>query len=241
MSIYGSGLQKERVINNNTVTFTNEEASLLQLSALRGYMMLDEADDMLETLEEGANIDYTKAFTSAKKEIKTGIKDVKSLIKAKEYTKAKSKCKELHKVTSDLIKKIDSIDSSVGSAVLGYIAQSYLTLGEVLLPVGIIMTGTGLNYAGVISSIHNGSSLTNIIKIFGGAGISTVGYVWALIKEIIIFIKDIITLINEIKDKGANANTLNLFRNKLIRYAKDYDKIITKLEDTIEKKSKEDK
>lgn len=230
MSIYGSISSKSMVEES----ITNEEFGRYFSEAVMDLFMEDCFEESAEIIEEGANIDITKAFDSSKKQFKEKIKAAKGYIKAKEYGKAKTALKEAKSITKDLQKTITEIDSTAGSAIFGYFAHGFLIMAETLIPCSISFVGGTVGSYGLVTN--------NIAALSTGALIAKLGQLGTTVQSIVILVKGIITLIDRIKaGKEDAADYLNLYKNAFLRYTRDLDKNVDKLIKEVEKKEKEDK
>ena len=229
MSIYGS-------ISNNVVeeSITDEEFGRYFSEAVMDLFVEDCFEESAEIIEEGANIDITKAFNSSKKQFKEKIKVAKGYIKAKEYGKAKTALKEAKSVTKDLQKTITSIESTTGSAIFGLFANGLLYMFEQLIPFAVTYAGGTMADYGIVTG-----KITTLTK---GMLVAKLGQIGMLVNSIVIAVKNLITLIDRIKEgKEKEADYYNFYKNSFMRYSKDLEKIVDKLIKEVEKKEKEDK
>ena len=240
MSIYGKPFGEKATLES-VESISVEEALELQSQIIESLIHVNESDeeDVID-IQEGANIDYREAFNKAKKEYKAQAKECKKYIKSKDYSKAKSCTKKMKSAIDDCEKVIKSVDSSTGSAIFGYFASGLLEFAEMLFPLGLIGAGTTSSALAFKSLMSDNLGKAVILGKIGGTAIGA-GYIVAFVQSISIIVKTIQVFINDLKE-GENAkNSLNLYRNTLLRYIKDMKKNIDKLNEIIDRREKADK
>lgn len=237
MSLYGGSLRSysmggDKYSPEPIVEFT--ESELLEIANLvcEGYEN-SEDNTSEEPITEGANIEYTKAFMASKKKFKECVKSCKKNIKAKDFKAAKSNVKDAKVVVKELEKTIKSTDSTVGSAVFGYFASGYINMFQILIPLGVTGLGGGVTVAG--AALQKGALAAL------GLATQTIGIITTYVKAIIVIIKDITQFCKDIDEKTSAANTLNLYRNKVLQFTADMSKSLDKLEKVIDAREKEGK
>lgn len=240
MSIYGKPFG-EKVTLESVESISVEEALELQSQIIESLLNINESDDEdVIDIQEGANIDYREAFNKAKKEYKAQAKECKKSIKSKDYSKAKSCTKKMKSAIDDCEKVIKSVDSSTGSAIFGYFAGGLLEFAEMLFPLGLLGAGTTSSALAFKSLMSDNLGKAAILGKIGGTAIGA-GYVVAFVQSISIIVKTIQVFINDLKEGENTKNSLNLYRNTLLRYIKDMKKNIDKLNEIIDRKEKADK
>ena len=255
MGVYSGHILVENAIPEREITL--EEVLEIQESALSIMSELclneeDEEDDgEFEELMEGANLDYSKAFKDGKKKYSESIRAAKKALKAKDYKKAKSEIKEAQKALDGIEKTLKEVDSTVGSAVLGWLAAALLTMIEMIIPLGYITIGKNIAIKG--ASDLSSMSLTSLIagtkevqkaaSATGfGLGMYLGGIVTGIIQGVILSIRDIKQFIADNKDPDlSKPQVLNYYRNKLCSYIKNMRKHLDKLSVAIERKEKAEK
>lgn len=228
MSIYGT-LRESSTTPLNDFELTLESYAELQQSIIESYDFFYESE-FVDSLNEGANIEYHKAFSQCFKEFKQSMKTVKAYMKSKDYKNAKKELNNARKATKRLEDTLKNVKSNAGSAVFGYFAGGLVSSFQLLIP---------SLFAGVGSSISMSSLATSgtVSKVLSGIGIATVNVsaIVAYVKEIIITVKDIKQFIEDLDDPDANtADKLNYYRNKIMQFTKDMNKKIDKFEKNID-------
>ena len=168
---------------DNTQDLINGFAAVYAVAeATDNYGLLDTYADMVEescveSLNEGANAEYTKIFKEKFKTIKECTKGSRKAFKAGDYKQAKEYCKNGIKACDELQKEFDKVDDTVLTAILGYIINYFV------------------------------STLPMLIPLVGQIVVPTAGTVQGIMAQIKIF--------KDWKEKGFNAKTANVYRNKL--------------------------
>lgn len=241
MSIYGC--QYNDTINENGATMTLQEYVNMQNTIIEVLSESTDIDDLFTEnfdygyLNEGANIEYTKAFKEGKKAYRDNMKLAKKALKDGNYSECSQYLKKADKAVTEIEKVIRSVDSTVGSAVFGLFANGLCNTFEMLLPNLLYSVGSNIAANSAIKmtmSAFQGEISKSAMagSVLGGVAASA-GAIWALIKGVTIAIKDIKQLITEIKSDDNLNNNLNFYRNKLLRYCKDLHTNINKFESKI--------
>lgn len=239
MSIFGSTYQASYLSEDAVERFSLSEDQFIDLQD-RIIQCMNEADEyslMMEDADfvnEGANIEYTKAFKEGVTEFKKAVSACKKANKAGDKTEAKAQIKKMKSAVDKMEKTIKSTDSTVGSAVFGYFANSLVICVQMLIPSIGFFFGQTITGAGLKSLITSGGT-GSIVKSVLGATLSTVSGIVAFIKSIIILVKTIIQFIDDIKAGEKTENVINLYRNKLLQFIKDFRKKIDKMEQLVNK------
>lgn len=253
MSVYGN-FAKNFVNSGGSrggaIFESSEEFNTLVIeSIMSSYINESEDDDSIfidDIVEEGANLDYRAAFKSGRKKYKEAFKKAKKAYKSGNISDAKKYIKEADRALADIEKILKKVDSTVGSAIFGFFAYGLLNMAEMIVPYSLMVTGMGVSSAGVNKIFSAGAAadidsaaktISNGLKTAGAGGvISSVGSVAGFVQAIIITVRMLIQLVNDIKDdKTSTEQALNLYRNKLITYTKDMRKHLSKLENKIGK------
>ena len=202
MSIYGSFRTTVKpVVEEETVpSFSLGEMVDLQNSLLESLLLLSEnsvyMESDIESLEEGANLEYREAFKAAKKEYKEESKKCKSYMKAKDWSSAKTCTKKMRAALDKAEKEIKSIDSTVGSAILGYFAAGLLDFTKIIIPYAGLIVGVSILGVGILRHIETNAAQYGsdmITKSILGAGISV-----SIASQIILYFQNISIIIKEI-------------------------------------------
>ena len=201
---------------------------------------MNEADEyslMIEDTDfvnEGANIEYTKAFKEGVIEFKKAVSACKKANKAGDKTEAKAQIKKMKSAVDKMEKTIKSTDSTVGSAIFGYFANNLVVCIQMLIPSIGAFFGQTITGAGLKSLITSGGTGSVVKTVLGGA-LSTVSGIVAFVKSVIIIVKTIIQFVDDIKAGEKTENIINLYRNKLLQFIKDFRKQIDKMEQLVNK------
>lgn len=242
MSIYGSTYQASYLSENAVERFSLSEDQFIDLQD-RIIQCMNEADEyslMMEDADfvnEGANIEYTKAFKEGVTEFKKAVSACKKANKAGDKTEAKAQIKKMKSAVDKMEKTIKSTDSTVGSAVFGYFANSLVICVQMLIPSIGAFFGQTITASGLKTLITTGTSggVGSIAKTFLGSALSSFSGVLGFVKSIIILVKTIIQFIDDIKAGEKTENIINLYRNKLLQFVKDFRKKIDKMEQLVNK------
>lgn len=244
MGLYGNQFLFENTISDS---LTLGEFIDLNMSINESLCRLVESYDIEdnEVVEEGANIEAGKAYKEAVKEYKGYAKELKKLIKEEKYSDAKKNLSKMKICVDKVEKEIKDQDYTTGSAVFGYFAAGLLDMVEIFIPSFIYGFGRGLAINGAQLTMNNlltgnseGIKVATGMAIGGGVTAAIAGSI-TFIKSVIILIKYIKQIIEDIKDKDTNTTeAINLYRNKLLTYVKDLKKKIDQYEKLIDKKSK---
>ena len=219
MSIYG-----DSIFESADIELTSKEVDIIKAA-------LNESSE--DILQEGANIEITKAFMTHKKACKKEMRAAKKSIydrdEALEHlANAKKEIRALKKVIKDT-------DSSVGSSIFGFFANALIDICDIMLPVSIAKFGENITAKSIASGILN-SAVGDSIKgdiVKGTAGILVQKWGWNLtyIKGLIVLIREIVGTIIAIKDdKRSGIDKANMYKNKIITYVMDIEENITKTE-----------
>ena len=239
MSIYGSEYQASYLSEAAIERFSLSEDQFVDLQ-YRIIQCMNEADEyslMMEDTDfvnEGANIEYTKAFKEGVTEFKKAVSACKKANKAGDKAEAKAQIKKMKSAVDKMEKTIKSTDSTVGSAVFGFFANHLVGCVQLLIPSIGAFFGQTITRAGLKSVITSGGT-GSIAKAVLGSALNTVSGFVALIKSIIILVKTIIQFIDDIKAGEKAENVFNLYRNKLLQFVKDFRKKIDKMEQLVNK------
>lgn len=194
------------------------------------YEALDEALNLIEVIEEGANMELTKKMSSTTKEYKAACKAAKEAVKQHDFKTAKSKVNVALKAAEDLKKYADDMKAEKNSAFVGFFLGSLYGCCQCIVPIAICTVGAiGI----VISSKMNNAQLYRACDaVAGGAAIAT------SVKELIDYFNDVKQQReNERNDKGSN-DTYNYYRIKVQGYASKLIENTKKLNNLIEKTEK---
>ena len=219
MSIYG-----DSIFESADIELISKEVDIIKAA-------LNESSE--DILQEGANIEITKAFMTHKKACKKEMRAAKKSIydrdEALEHlANAKKEIRALKKVIKDT-------DSSVGSSIFGFFANALIDICDIMLPVSIAKFGENITAKSIASGILN-SAVGDSIKgdiVKGTAGILVQKWGWNLsyIKGLIVLIREIAGTIIAIKDdKRSGIDKANMYKNKIITYVMDIEENITKTE-----------
>ena len=224
-----------KAFNESVLNFSEQE--IKDYSEIMAESMLvytESFEEDTEVLEEGANLDYRAAYKKATREFKDATKACKKAVKNKDKAEAKKQITKMNKALDDCEKTIKGIDSSVGSAVLGYFAGGLLHCFEMFLPSMIygFSMSAGITLSGIGQVTGNIKLLTAALAPLGVANVS--GIV-VIVKNIIALVKSIKQFIDDLKDNTDTASALNLYRNKLLTYISDFRKSVNKYEKLVEK------
>ena len=256
MGIYGSYAKKLMEAKQQEAVAENISNEELQNAIFECYSsaidILSEADQE-EIIEEGANVEMTKAWLGSKKEVKEYLKNYKKFLKAKEYKKASSELDKVTKILEKAKKDIKSVDQNAGTAAIGFFADFLVIVLEMFVPLSIEGIGLGVVISGAKGAskavdaaamaggiFDDKEMLKQATKIYGGALATTVGSIWSIIKAVSLIIKEVKTWIKEFKSDGEKleAKHFNAYRNTLIRYMDSSIKKIDELKRDIPKLEK---
>ena len=255
--IYG----RKCLLEGNLNSLEESTVSIYDLADILESMTILENDDIMneEYLEEGANIEYTKAFSKNSKLYKQSAKAAKKYIKEKKYKDAKSELSKMKKACNDIEKIIKETDSTVGSAVFGFFANELVILAKSIIPISLTTIGGGINTAftmkklkelskaaeaaskGLEFTVNTSIKFSDIFIPSLGVTFTWAGTVLNLVNSIILIVKDICQIIKGIKENDKAENIANLYRGKLLIAVKDMRKKIDDLDKVIDKAEKEDK
>lgn len=254
MAIYGSYAKQLMESQQNLITkMTDEELQNVIFECYSNTINVFTEADQEEIVEEGANVEMTKAWLGSKKEVKEYLKNYKKLLKAKEYKKASSELDKVTKILEKAKKDIKSIDQNAGTAAIGFFADFLVIVLEMFVPLSIEGIGLGVAISGAKGAgkvvdvtakagglIDDKEMIKQAAKIYGGALASTIGTVWTVIKGVSLTIKEVKTWIKEFKSDGEKleAKHFNAYRNTLIRYMDSSIKKIDELKRDIPKLEK---
>lgn len=225
-----------KFLNETVLKITEQDAKdYSEIMSEAVVVYIESFDETEEVLGEGANLDYRDAFKKAKREFKDAAKACKRALKDKNKSEAKKQITKMNKALDECEKTINSIDSTVGSAVLGYFAGSLLHTVEMFLPCFIYSFSYGIGI-----SLQQAGSMINDINLMNKSlaplGVSVVAGIIATVKNIMAIIKAIKQFIDDIKNADVSTTSaLNLYRNKLLTYISDFRSSIKKYEKLVDK------
>ena len=116
-----------------------------------------------EVYTEGVNLDSRAKFKEAKKQTKDAIKSAKASIKSGKYSDAVSELNKVKQVNNDTIKYIESLDTTTGSNILGFIVTCVITEIKMFI-VAIPTFGIGSIIIGVKDLLKQISAIEHISK-----------------------------------------------------------------------------
>ena len=116
-----------------------------------------------EVYTEGVNLDSRAKFKEAKKQTKDAIKSAKASIKSGKYSDAVSELNKVKQVNSDTIKYIESLDTTTGSNILGFIVTCVITEIKMFI-IAIPTFGIGSIVIGVKDLLKQISAIEHISK-----------------------------------------------------------------------------
>lgn len=191
-------------------------------------------EDYNESLTEGANVDYTIAFKDAIKDYKAESKLAKKCIKSKEYSEAKSHVNKMKQALNKCEKTVKDTPSSAGSAIFGFFAGSAMDTVKLFVP----SSAFKLSRQAFASSAKAGK-----VALIGISGTGV------LISEFLLLVQSSIEtyraleqILKDIRSKNTStADTLNYYRNNIMRSLNQMQKRCNDLNKIIDKKAKEDK
>lgn len=235
MMIYGTVLK-----TNESEELTLEEFIELQSDALEIMTKLHlescedkDPDDDFESFEEGANLDYRAAYKKGSKIAIEHITQAKKAKKDGDIPRAKKHLKQADKALADVEKVLKDVDSTAGSAVLGFFASNLLTIGENIVPFGLMCIGTTMSVSAVKSLITSKSfDISKIAGKYGfGIGMADMSSFILAINSLIRLIKQIVQFTEDWKDKDiSTTQAFNKYRNHLLTYTKEMRKNVASLE-----------
>lgn len=215
---------------------TLEEFIQFQKGIIDTFMIVSEAEELEEYLSEGANIEYTKVFRVGRKKFKAANRLAKKAIKKKDYSEAKKHIKEMKSACDDMEKGIRSVKSNITNAIIGFFAMGLLNALQNMLPLAVMLAGGAISSAS-IDSAFRGSDTSNLIKgLVGGSVVQVAGIVYTWVNSVIIIIKDLNVILDNIRKKEATEDILNLYRNRLLVIVKDMKGKVNKLTGMVELK-----
>ena len=191
--------------------------------------MTNRVSSLLETtlvINEGVNIEIYKKSSAVSKEYKFLCKALRKQLKAKQYTEAKATIENINAILNKGEKEIKAMKTTeVSSTVCGIIAAWLLWDLETFVPCFSVFTTGSLNSP----------------EDAAGAAIELVpflmipGAIFAAIKALIKLVKDLIVLINNIKDdKTPTEDAMNLYKNRILRIFGEVKKNVAKIEASID-------
>ena len=202
--------------------------------ATGNYDLLDTYSDLLEesyveSLTEGANLEYTKIFKQHFKQMREYSKKAKDNFKQKKFSEAKEYYQKALKETQDLEKDFKGVEDTVLSTILGIFIDFFVTfipifVGAIVVAIPASIITSPLTVGGVIvagigaSSANPALAMGGEIATYVGASvISAVTSAYGIGVRIMRITQDIAELINIIKnwDAAKIEKNLNLYRNKL--------------------------
>jgi len=193
-------------------------------------------ENLIEVIEEGANMEITKSFMSNKKAFKTHNSNLKKALKGNDFATAKAELKKMKADVKAIEKTINENDSDVGSAVFGYFATGLVNTLELFVPSLIYSTGATISASSITNAFLTGD--VNPVKVALGGFMTGFGYTFTLIKSIIILVQEISEVVKAFQKKEGAANALNLYRGKIKTMVKKLNDSIDTIEKNIEKREK---
>ena len=209
-------LYGDNIFESNDIVFTNEEFEMI-LNALK------EVSEENEVLEEGANVEITKAFITHKKayikEMRLAKKNLYNKEEALEHIKnAKKEIKECKKV-------IKGTDSNVGSTVFGIIANALMDMCDVMLPNSIAKMGINFATSGASNTI------ISTAKFAVGKDVAEKAFQVSYIKGVIVLMREIMGTMEAVRDeKRSKVDKFNMYKNKMLTYVADLEARVDKFE-----------
>lgn len=250
MSIYGSFTESSKEV---PVTLTETELNILGEELLEGIIVesdyFDESFDEFisenfdETLEEGANIDMTKAIKTNGRRVVYNLVQAKKNLKAENYSEAKKNVNEAKSELKKMEDKVRDTKSNFGSVLCGTVAGSLVAALRITLPCKLITAGLKIPGKALIKAGSKGAPAV-IMKALNATntvakGLNKANKIYTAIKTLIHIIEKIKQFIENIKDPKAKAGEVfNSYRNELLVLCKDTNKQLDDLYKDIEKKEK---
>ena len=163
-------------------------------------------DSVFDTATEGTNADAFRLKRTLMKDAKRLVKEGKSLLKAGDSGKAKSKFSEAIGKAESYKKSLDDLNPSVGSAILAWIGHDLM---HALIIFGSSAVAGGVA-DGVTAAASDGSRLAAAaaggLAGHGATMVTTVGVgIYRLIDDI----KQVIDIVNTARNRDINANDFN--------------------------------
>lgn len=211
-------------------------------------------------VSEGANIEMTKAFKARMKEFKVGISSYTKALKAKDYSAAKTALGKANEAVVSLESDIKGLDFTVGSAIFGLFADSFVNSIQMLIP-NIVSSLVSKKYMDV--SFANMEDITDrmmdmdldyesvngvfkgMMTAASGAGNAEVKKAYTKLQIVSVFnwiislvksIREIRGIYKRYKAGDSSKEALNMYRNKMLMICSDLKKLVSALEKSLNKK-----
>lgn len=228
-----TGITGKAPINNNVV----EDADGAQMQTVAEYFGEEES----ELFDEGANLDARSIFKIMKSEYKKELAAIKKCKKDGKYKEAITRCKKVEKLLDDTEKSIRSLDVTVGSAVLGFIAHNLIVFAKLTV---VVFAAMGIGGAvGAGAGLIGGADAAIVGGMTGASLTTSISGVATYIASLVDLIKQIVGIVDRIRDlkpEDSSVTAFDMYINTFIQTISTMRSCITGLERVCESLDKTD-
>lgn len=234
MSIFGNNILREcnTTLNDSVI---EEICNIVNESENDNKSHIDSTiyENLIEVIEEGANINITKSFLANKKSFKAHNKELKKALKADDFTTAKSELKKMREDVKDIENTIYKNDSNAGSAICGFFAAGIGDMLELSVTGLIYSTGVKMVAKETIKAMFGGGST---VKASLGGFMVGFGGTYTLINAISKVIINITEIVAAFKSGDKASETFNLYRTRIKNAVENLKASMDMIEDNIKKR-----
>lgn len=261
MSYIDDMIASRRETIEENVELTPELVNEFKDSLLEMTMsaVCEETEESYILVSEGANIEMTKAAKSKMKEFTAALKAYRKALKSEDYDAAKSHLDNANKSIVDLEKEIKDLDFTVGSAIFGFFANSFISSLQMLIPniITTVFFVSGVKKSFKVSNelsdylydidfddpenaIAGFAKYVNAVSSNPEVKKSEIKYqISNIINSIISLVKsfrEIKSVVKRYKEGDVSKEALNLYRNKMLMICSDLKKLVSALQKSLAKR-----